>query len=93
LGQCKCTGSQACARFWLHVPGTADDCAYQLGENGTATACEIVRQTGGTMFAKTTLPLVAVVPMTAPGDCRPMTLAVINGDGTVVAKRMKRAGC
>ena len=79
--------------FWLHVPGTAEDCGYQLGAEGAATQCEIVRETGGTMFAKTTLPLITVVPMTAPGDCRPMTLAVINGDNTVVAKRMKRQGC
>ena len=48
-------------------PAPLTDCGYQLGEEGTPTQCEIVRETGGTMFAKTTLPLVAVAPMTAPG--------------------------
>ena len=45
------------------------------------------------MFNKTTESLSVAVALNAAGDCRPMTLAVINGDGTVVAARRKATGC
>ena len=45
------------------------------------------------MFTKTTESLSVAVGLNAEGDCRPMTLAVINADNTVVATRKKATGC
>ena len=78
--------------FWFHAAGTVVECVYKLGQ-GAVQTCEPVRESGGTMFTKTTESLSVAVGLNAEGDCRPMTLAVINADNTVVATRKKATGC
>jgi hypothetical protein len=78
--------------FWFHAAGTVVECAYKLGQ-GAVESCEAVRESGGTMFNKTTESLSVAVALSAEGDCRPMTVAVINADNTVVAARKKATGC
>jgi hypothetical protein len=79
--------------FWFNVPGNPTTCRYQLSEDGEIEDCWTRDRQGGFMFNKTTLPLAVAVGMSAVGDCRPLTFALITGDNTVVRQRVKPSGC
>ena len=57
--------------------------------------CQKVGETGGTMFAATTQDLDVIVETGGKAaDCRPMTLALIKGDNSVlVLPRRSSRGC
>ncbi len=80
--------------FWYHAPGTVAECGHRFG-GGALLTCEIVRETGGTMFGagspSTSSPVYTALDKVA--DCRPMTLTLIREDFSVWFKRARLENC
>lgn len=79
--------------FWYRAPGTVTECGHRFGM-GALLGCEIVRQTGGTMFDGLSFDKLSVyTALDEPADCRPMTLTMIREDFSVWYYRGKLDGC
>ena len=79
--------------FWFHAPGTVAECGHRFGA-GALLACQIVRETGGTMFDGLSFDKLSVYTvLDKVADCRPMTLTLIREDFSVWFKRARLDGC
>ena len=82
--------------FWFVTPGTADQAtagSSSAARAARSTTCGRCAGTSARCSTRRRSRWSSLTRMTADGDCRPMTLALINGDNTVVRQRMKKSGC
>lgn len=79
--------------FWYHAPGKVEECGHRFG-GGVVLDCQIVRETGGTMFDGLVFDKLSVyTALDKVADCRPMTLTLIREDYSVWFKRARLEGC
>lgn len=79
--------------FWYHAPGKVTECGHRFGA-GALLNCQIVRETGGTMFDGLSFDKLSVyTALEAAANCNPMTLALIREDHSVIYARAKLDDC
>lgn len=72
---------------WFRPPGAPTACGYWFGDDDIAS-CEVKAGTVGVTFPLTNIGFSLVSRITADYDCRPVTVALIKEDGSVLADRV-----